>query len=895
MNKSKKLTFVVTLLLLAGAAISLCAFSGNFAVALAASNEVVTDDGLILYPSDDGYVVCGRIDYGSSVIIPDEYGGLPVTEIDYMAFYNDSCLVSLYIGKNVRVIGESAFYGCDLLEEIYYDAVNAEDLVTGNNVFESAGTNGSGIIVTIGRDCERIPARLFCPYSRSGAPKVTSVTLEEGSRLESSGEDAFYLCSSLTSFCVESSSDFVSVNFENENANPLYVASSNGGGLYVQGVKTKVVDTGSSESVGSYALASNGAVSTVYISSSVKCIKAHAFEGNSDITSLTIPSGVSFIGEEAFSGCAGLSSVTFSSAGGWTASYGGVAVLEFSADELLDAATAAKYLTCDFAYCQWTSSNTDFGAPVISGASAKSGEMYVSGSFTVEAFDDGGIYAIAYLVPGETEYVTVYGSAVTLPKGSKNGEYVFYAIDLGGNVSEPYYVTLDDDPPKLFVSGAEFGGYALGSFTVWTEDSSPVVLYVSSDEKTWDAVEGNSFSPNAEDVDGTFWFYAEDAAKNVSETVFVTLDTSGPYGEWVESGDGYFVSFVWSDLSWLCEVNGKAYECGTLLEDEGTYVAVLTSGSGAVYSPEPYVMGHFFVAAEEVRSSCDEEGYTVFVCQKCGELTFGNFTAAGEHTFVTETEDASCVEAGHVQVVCVYCGYVESYEYIAPLGHDYVYESVAATCEEAGHTGVVCNRCGETFFTETTPALGHSYGVTYTSAGCENEECYLYTCVRCGDFYEVKSGYPLGHSYDVEVISSATCEETGERLYRCSRCGDAYYSEVAALGHSFLTTVEGGLRVLTCQRCGLVEKYDISGVEEYVASSFESVWDKYMDYVWWILLATCGVWSIFMGVRYAISSDSEDRAKAKRMITNYVLGILVIAVVFVACPALAYGIAAFVA
>ena len=62
----------------------------------------------------------------------------------------------------------------------------------------------------------------------------------------------------------------------------------------------------------------------------------------------------------------------------------------------------------------------------------------------------------------------------------------------------------------------------------------------------------------------------------------------------------------------------------------------------------------------------------------------------------------------------------------------------------------------------------------------------------------------------------------------------------------------------------------------------------------WVLVATAGVWSIVMGVFFAIAQKNEDKEKARKMIKNYIIGIVVIFCIVVACPYLVKGIAALI-
>ena len=60
-------------------------------------------------------------------------------------------------------------------------------------------------------------------------------------------------------------------------------------------------------------------------------------------------------------------------------------------------------------------------------------------------------------------------------------------------------------------------------------------------------------------------------------------------------------------------------------------------------------------------------------------------------------------------------------------------------------------------------------------------------------------------------------------------------------------------------------------------------------------LTTAGVWSIVMGVFFAIAQKNEDKEKARKMIKNYVIGLVIIFAILVACPYLVKGIVALIA
>ena len=134
-----------------------------------------------------------------------------VTEIGYGAFQNCSSLTSITIPSNVTMIGASAFSGCYNINTIYYNATNLSDLDYDNEVFYAVGKNASSLNIVVGKNVEKLPDDLFCPYrslfkntiggyleEKNASPHITSVVFEEGSVCKEIGDNAFDTCESLT-------------------------------------------------------------------------------------------------------------------------------------------------------------------------------------------------------------------------------------------------------------------------------------------------------------------------------------------------------------------------------------------------------------------------------------------------------------------------------------------------------------------------------------------------------------------------------------------------------------------------------------------------------------------------------------------------------------------------
>lgn len=114
----------------------------------------------------------------------------------------------------------------------------------------------------------------------------------------------------------------------------------------------------------------------------------------------------------------------------------------------------------------------------------------------------------------------------------------------------------------------------------------------------------------------------------------------------------------------------------------------------------------------------------------------------------------------------------------------------------------------------------------------------------------------------------------------------------------FANYIEPSSKTKTCERYSeIIEKHLKVKLGEYeqVSSYIGYLFGQYQLYMWWVLLATAGVWSIVMGVFFAIAQKNEDKEKARKMIKNYVIGLVVIFAILVACPYLVKGIAALIA
>ncbi len=110
----------------------------------------------------------------------------------------------------------------------------------------------------------------------------------------------------------------------------------------------------------------------------------------------------------------------------------------------------------------------------------------------------------------------------------------------------------------------------------------------------------------------------------------------------------------------------------------------------------------YSVVYAEKAATCDEDGYSLIGCSKCGDRltdTKETIPALGHEYEAVEAKDATCTEKGYVAYeACKTCGDKKGFAETKANGHTY---SVAATCT----TPAAC-KCGAT--DPDQPALGHT-------------------------------------------------------------------------------------------------------------------------------------------------------------------------------------------
>ena len=254
-----------------------------------------------------------------------------------------------------------------------------------------------------------------------------------------------------------------------------------------------------------------------------------------------------------------------------------------------------------------------------------------------------------------------------------------------------------------------------------------------------------------------------------------------------------------------CEHSYETEVIDPTCEDEG-YTLYICEECGDEYEDD-YVdaLGHNYAVAEVVDPTCEDEGYTIYICEECDDeyeddyvdalghsFERGECTVCGEadpdcdHRYRAEEFNPTCEDEGYTSYTCEKCGHWYEGNYVDPIGHIYEVEVTDATCEDKGYMTYTCQECGYWYDSDYVDALGHSYTAgEVIDPTCEDEGYTIYICELCGDWYEDDYVDALSHSYTAEVFEP-TCEDKGCTTYTCEICGDWYdEDETDALGHDY--------------------------------------------------------------------------------------------------------------
>ena len=232
--------------------------------------------------------------------------------------------------------------------------------------------------------------------------------------------------------------------------------------------------------------------------------------------------------------------------------------------------------------------------------------------------------------------------------------------------------------------------------------------------------------------------------------------------------------------------------CTVWDENINTTKLVPFSSENAHFSVHSIDAGEGVVTAP----TCQEGGYTTYVCRACKETVIGNLTGATGHTA------GEAVEENRVEPTCTEDGSYDSVVYCTVCENEISRETV--TIDAVGHTA---GEAVEENRVEPTCTENGSYDSVVYCTVCESEISRETVTIGA-----------VGHDLHDVIAKAPTCTEAGWNAYQVCRregCGYSTYQELPASGHRFgEPTVyepnyhQEGYSVHTCIVCAYEERYD---------------------------------------------------------------------------------------
>lgn len=526
---------------------------------------------------------------------------------------------------------------------------------------------------------------------------------------------------------------------------------------------------------------------------------------------------------------------------------------------------------------------------------------YVNQDITFHPTDNFGLNRSEFKQPNKTNWQT-YTLGMKITTTWAQGWYEFRAYDRAGQVTEIYSAYLDTERPTgiLYAGGKEVpnGTVTNQSYIQFKASDSQsgiksVLVKEPGSAEFKETANGSQFA-----VSGTYIFKCIDLASNVSEEYTITIDNTPPtltcegaqFGEL--TGKGFTVRvnkgtlyYRYEEESW--KASGNSYQVPNNAKD-GKYSFYAEDALGNRSSVYWVILTTEPPVGQLIQSTTDNGVYFTW-----------------ENTYWTATLDGKSYTKGtwirtegeHVIILSNNVGLSATYTF--SIGHNFLAgEVIAPTCTEQGYTIYYCTTCDTIRHDDFLDAIGHDFETKGTPATCTESSKTFYSCKVCGFEYWEEGNLPMGHVYVSEILKKASCTEDGERQFRCEKCGNEYTNIIPKTGHQYSMTEtqqEGvTLRIYTCTVCGHSYTDNLGDPTGQVTNYVEYLFEQYSPYMVWVFLATAGVWSIVLGVMIIIAHKNEDKEKAKKMLVNYIIGLVVIFGILVAAPYLVRGIAALI-
>ena len=774
---------------------------------LGCKNSIIPNDGTVSEIDDSAFANARDL---KMVTIPDT-----ITKISVNAFSGCSGMTEIIIPSSVVEIGGSAFRGCTGLREI-----TVPQNVT--KCESSAFTNCTGLEkVTI--FCNSVENGVFrgCTgiknlYLGSGVNKISATAFKDCVNLENIEVDDNNTSFVVRGNCLIQKAYFKLSETSNNYYNGIIIGCNNsvipnsvaGVAAYAFYGRTEFTDIDAIDDllyVEEYAFyGCTGLVGTLDLDSSgIYGVGAYAFYGCSGLTGVIIGDN---IGKEALYACPNIKNIIVTDS--YDSTYSPSSVIDLTSVESISVSKGNKYY-----HSEGNCLLGNFG----SGIGSQKYSIILGCKNSIIPTEG------VWYIRGNAFKGCVELTSIAIPSNITN--IVSSAFSGCESLTDIYFGGTEEQWKSAVDENAEFNDAVIhynapetmqtggcGDGVNWTLTTN-CVLTISGNGKmddfsAWSAV------PWSEERLGIEKVVIDEGVTSISDFAFYGCQSLVSVA--IPMSVKRIGDVAFYDCPKLLDVYYGGNELHWNLIEIGEENDLLSSVNVDFALPEipEHVLGKWEVVKE---AGCTEKGKEERACQYCSYIESRETVAAG-HLYEKVITKPTCEEKGYTTYICSACEdkYIDNE--VEAKGHMYEVVVTEATCEDAGYTTHICKACKNSYIDSEIEALGHELGewTTKKEAGCTEDGEAKRSCTRC-TYFETKEIEATGHAYKT-VVTEPACETKGYATHTCGVCRASYVdNEVKALGHNLggwtimkeAGCTEDGEAKRSCTRCTYFETKEI--------------------------------------------------------------------------------------
>lgn len=478
--------------------------------------------------------------------------------------------------------------------------------------------------------------------------------------------------------------------------------------------------------------------------------------------------------------------------------------------------------------------------------------------------------------------------------------------NVSGRIYEMYYTnctftfTIDTISPTI--SGASLnmnGKYIKGNFNIIGNDEASGINRIYMKEagsSTYELI--NSGATLSSSKNGLITFYAVDNAGNSSSLYYIYNDIEKPQGKIKDkNGNEILSTNITSDFfyeaidnysginsMYIKKPNDRYYTLynGEIIDrtyEEGEYMFMTLDKSGnqsdiktiQYYKSKTEVQIIRVNNSNKVYLTWENDDYKVQINDK---NYIKNDLISSEGTYTATIED----KYGNISNISftISCYYILT-------------KIIDPTCIEDGYSLYICISCGQQERKDYTSNGLHNYNSYYVEPTCTKSGGVYNYCIYCNLSYITDEVRPLLHDFSTSIKIYPTCTSDGTRYYECSRCGFNENKQISKTGHNYIDyeEVKKGKKITKtykCTNCNNLINENIELKSNYLLSHISNIINNYFDYLVVILISISSIWSIYLGIKIIVCAKKEENIQIKKMIKNYIIGIILIFIILFAIP-----------